>query len=122
MHKYYLVNRPPGIGCQPEGYKNSEVWMPARPIPESPTWRALGWAEYENKLSLQEIWKYELFPADKRACALYKIWMLEEKNIQDANTMIKEYVALSDEDFKKLLDRRDNYAYWIEFGGLRNET
>lgn len=120
-YRYYLVNRPPDIGCQPEGFIGREVWMPARPIPEADTWRALGWVEYDHKLSMSEIYKYELFPADRRGCALYKIWLLENKNIQDADSMVREYVNLPEGDFKKLLEMHDNYAYWVDFGGLRNE-
>jgi len=61
-YRYYLVNRPPSIGCQPKGDVAREVWSPRRKM--SAQGRLVhGWVEYDQPLSAYNIWSYELFPA-----------------------------------------------------------
>lgn len=73
-YRYYLLNRPPGIGCQPDGFVDRETWLPSRKIPDGDYWHALGWVEYLRPLSMEEVWKKELRPADPEEWKAYLEW------------------------------------------------
>lgn len=62
MHRYYLTQRPPGIGCQPEGFIEVE-WFVGRIFVPSIGREAWGYVEYDRKLTEKEITDYELTEA-----------------------------------------------------------
>ena len=76
--RYYYLNRPPGIECQPSRFTNREHWSPKRTIPGT-EWPAHGWVEYPNPLGPYEIWRWELWPADGAELKAYSDWR-EENN------------------------------------------
>ncbi len=59
-YRYYLKNRPPGIGTIPESPSYVENWGTRL---ESPLMHRGAWGcvEYENELTQEQIYNYELF-------------------------------------------------------------
>lgn len=76
-HRYYYLYRPPGTGCQKDGFINRERWMPAELIPDTGQ-RALGWVDYPFRLDLEDVWKWELQPANMYDRKLYWEWRESE--------------------------------------------
>ena len=59
MHRYYLTQRPPGLGCQPNDFIGVE-WFVGKifvPVIGREAW---GYVEYDRRLTEQEIRDYEL--------------------------------------------------------------
>ena len=85
MHRYYFLLRPPFIGTHPkDGWQDGEVWSPKQPIPpqhqiEGGAWTAHGWAEYDRQLTFDEVWNYDLHPADEQERNAYIEWREEER-------------------------------------------
>ena len=71
MAKYLYTSRPPGIGCQPDGFTDREVWMPGREVDGR---HYLGVAEYDGRLKFEDIAAYELMPEDKEERIVYSAW------------------------------------------------
>lgn len=76
MHKYYYRNRPPGIGCQPDGFDpdTREAWRPRKDVNGIPYH---GEVSYPEPLSPEDLYRYELRPADLVECAEYIFWQHE---------------------------------------------
>jgi len=62
-HVYLYVNRPPGLGCQPDGFTERETYSP--PQEREGRWFH-GRVVYPDRLSLEEIHRYDLWPASPR--------------------------------------------------------
>jgi len=75
-HRYYYLNRPPSIGCQPDGFVNREAWSPKQTIPGT-EWTAHGWVEYPEPLEPYQVWKWEFRPADDAELDEYLDWREE---------------------------------------------
>jgi hypothetical protein len=75
--RYYFLNRPPAIGTHPAGEVARECWLPRRDIPgtERP---AYGWVDYPEPLDFEQVWRYELFPADPAEVDAYWDWRDEQ--------------------------------------------
>ena len=73
MYEYYYRNRPPGIGCQPDGFdpELTQCWRPRREVNGVPYH---GVVVYVEPLLPKQIWQYELRPADLVECAEYVFW------------------------------------------------
>jgi hypothetical protein len=79
MLKYYYVNRPGGIGCQPEGWEDIHSGLP-KTIREA-DWGevdSFGWVTYPEPLDFELIWKYDLVPHDEPEWARYMLWRARE--------------------------------------------
>ena len=74
MFTYYYRNRPPGIGCQPGGFDpdTRESWIPMRQVDGIPY---LGQVSYPEPLAPEQVWQYELRPADLVEYAEYVFWL-----------------------------------------------
>ena len=96
MPKYYLVARPPGIGCQPDGWTTFEIWVPTR---ERDGRHYFGWVEYPEPLPPEKIWEYELRAADDVEHAEYVFWHWERKD--GCKGLRAEYLAAA----RPLLER-----------------
>lgn len=59
MYRYYLLQRPPSLGCQPGGAVNIHTYDEITYI-VAIRYGAYGYAEYERELTEQEINEYEL--------------------------------------------------------------
>ena len=74
-HRYYYLNRPPAIGCQPDGFIDRESWMPAKPQlligKGRDPWHVLGWVEYPEPLAAELVWKWELWPHEAAQVSIY---------------------------------------------------
>lgn len=58
VNPYYLISRPPGIGCQPNYATKREAWQPPQQIGLRHFW---GVVEYEDPLPFEKIKRYELW-------------------------------------------------------------
>lgn len=58
-YRYYLTQRPPSLGCQPNGAVNIVTYNEITYI-VAIRYGAYGYAEYDRKLTDQEISEYEL--------------------------------------------------------------
>ena len=69
---YYFINRPPFIGTHPkENLAMQKAWSPTKQVGER---HFHGWATYTETLSFEQIWKYELYPADPDELRAYNEW------------------------------------------------
>ena len=75
-HRYYYLNRPPNIGCQPDGFMDREAWMPGHIVSGR---NCLGWVEYPEPLEPEQVWKWEFMPADDAEYDAFWDWR-EEHN------------------------------------------
>lgn len=91
--KYFYRNRPPGPGCQPDGFTDTHAWLPMQHPEEFPR-GAFGYAIYPASLPISQIWKYDLFPADPLEKALYMAWQDEEQNLLAAVGVLENYFTL----------------------------
>ena len=59
MNNHYLyTRRPPGIGCQPRGWKHRESWLPGKRINDR---LCFGVVVYEQALTPEQVGRYELW-------------------------------------------------------------
>ena len=63
MFEYYYRNRPPGIGCQPDGFDPDarETWFPRKEVNGVPYF---GKVSYPEPLSCEDLYRYKLRPVD----------------------------------------------------------
>ena len=80
-HRYYYLNRPPGISCQPDGFIDRERWAPAVTLNlgRRAVTRAHGFVEYPEPLEPAKVWKWELWPADDGEFDQYQNWCNENR-------------------------------------------
>jgi hypothetical protein len=108
---YMMRNRPPGIGCQPDGFlwDETETWIPMREHPYPPRHlvglRFLGKAVYPQALTFEQIWQYELWPEDPLEWAEYTFW----REGEDGAWLRKDYLEQSVE-FLQEQAKRDHKA------------
>ena len=100
-YKYFFLNRPPGIGCQPEGHTHLETWIPKQHPEEFPR-GAWGYALYPAPLSLLDIWKKELYPANPLEKAVYLAWEDCNKDSRQAAIFLIEYWFLPGQELTYL--------------------
>ena len=74
-NRYYLINRP---DVQPSDFTNQAVWCPTKSIPGTQRY-AHGWAEYEQPLAFETIWKFDLLPANANELDNYWNWRDENE-------------------------------------------
>lgn len=100
MPKYYYLNRPPSIGCQPDGFTERECWMPMQQIPGSER-MAFGRVTYPEHLEFDQVWKYDLLPAAKKDQAEMVFW----REGDDAGWIKEDYMGQPVEFLKEHKDR-----------------
>ena len=72
MARYYYLNRPGSIGCQPDGYSDMDSGLPKRIEGDID---CFGWVEYPERLEVSQVWKYDLLPAEQEEQLLYRLWL-----------------------------------------------
>jgi len=102
MPTYYYRNRPPGIGCQPDGFTRREDYYGAA---QGRNTRYHGEVEYPEALTHEQVYKYELVPADTLEAALFD---LREKG----DWLIGDYAEAPVEVIEQC-SRNDTVAWWI---------
>lgn len=106
-HEYLYQNRPPGIGCQPEGSIDREAWLPARHHESGgPARHFLGGVTYARKLDYSEIRRYELWPVDE----LERAEMVFLREGEDADWLRKDYLSQPVEKLELYADRDQKAA------------
>lgn len=71
MATYLYSHRPPGIGCQPDGWTDRETWLPAKIIGHR---YFFGRVEYDGGLSFETVSRYELWPKSELERAEMVFW------------------------------------------------
>jgi len=96
---YYYRNRPPGIGCQPDGFDpdTREYWRPRREVAGVPYH---GKVSYPRLLRFERVWQYELVPADPVERAEYIFW--QEQETEPGVDLRLEYLDTSRETLESL--------------------
>ena len=109
---YLYRNRPPSIGCQPDGYipEETQAWMPARRHPDVITadvpprhlagFYFLGRVVYPDPLTPEQVWQYELHPEDPIEWAEYVFW----REGPEAAWLREDYLMQSIEVLQQALD------------------
>ena len=95
---YYYRNRPPGIGCQPDGFDlyTREYWCPRKEIDGVPYH---GVVSYPTPLTPEQIWQYELRPADLVEYAEFIFW---EDGRADNVDMREDYLNTDRADLESM--------------------
>lgn len=111
VYKYYLLNRFPAIGTHPAGEQIDEryTFSPAAPIPEHPERVALGLVGYLRKLSFDDLFRYDLLPADPLHAAYYAFWRFAERNQAEYERLLAEY-RYTGRDYLQGRQRKDHLA------------
>lgn len=92
LHRYYYSHRPPSIGTQPDGFINSESWMPMKTTSHGRM--AFGWVEYDRPLTPEELHNYELFEDEPELPKLVKeiVQFAHDEGIEEAmKALDKDY-------------------------------
>jgi hypothetical protein len=95
-YRYYLLNRPPGIGTHPPGAVDKKVWLPRQAIPSAEQAgydrQAFGYVSYDSPLPLAQIWQYELEPDpdDLYLWLAYRYWLDAGRSPQEAEWLIRD--------------------------------
>jgi len=99
-HRYYYEFRPPGIGCQPDGWTNREGGLPKSKyiVPsglpnKEKSISAFGWVEYDEPLSFDQIYKKDLIPHDPVERAKFYLWISHDRNEETVDWLISDYQA-----------------------------
>jgi hypothetical protein len=77
VYVYYYRNRPPGLFVQPDGFNpdTRQSWSPRKPVDTPMGKRAfLGIVEYDRPLSMDDIYRYELWPKSPVEWAKFQVW------------------------------------------------
>ena len=111
--KYFYLTRPPGIGCQPDGYTDTQIWLPMQ-YPEEFPRGAFGYVIYSAPLPVSQILRYDLFPADPLEKALYMAWQDEEQNLLAALDILKSYFSLGPDALAMIVSADDFTAIDVQ--------
>lgn len=110
MFKYWALNRPPIYAARPEGQAAFDVWLPMRSIPNPEASRSIGerhcfgWVEYEQQLSKETVWKWELLPADRKERCEYLAWYRADRDQLEAEYRLGDYIDLGEERLREIVD------------------
>lgn len=104
--QYLFKSRPPGIGCQPDGFvpDTMEAWYPAKSHESCPTRRFFGSVEYEEPLPFERIDHYSLYPVNLLERAEMVFW----REGESADWLRKNYLSQSVEDLRDFAYERDD--------------
>ena len=102
-YKYFYRNRPPGIGCQPDGWSAREGGLPKDYWKDSAgeTVYAFGWVEYSEPLTFEQAWLKDLLPDEHVERANYSIWAYMDRDEKEAAWITESYQTLSTEELEK---------------------
>lgn len=107
LHYYLFLSRPPGIGCQPDGFDidSREAWLPRRDIGGIYCLGRCGWHE---KLSPRDVWHYSLRPESEIERAELVFW---DHKDGFSEWLREDYMSQPDEFLKEYADKGDNKAW-----------
>ncbi len=107
MAEYLYRTRPPGLGCQPNGWIEREAWHPSREheagSEEQYFW---GHVTYAGPLTFPEIDRYELWPVSLTERAQYAFWGKGD----DAEWLYESYMAADADLLREHVQRGDTLA------------
>lgn len=92
--KYWFLNRPPGLFVQPVGFIDRQSMLPAQPLPCNPERHTFGWATYPEKLSFEQMYRFDLLADDQVERAAYDLSTFLES---DWLELVSEYFALPEQ-------------------------
>lgn len=102
--RYWYVNRPGGIGCQPDGSVNRNTFCPSKETPEYYGMRTYGWVEYAEPLTPYDAWRFDLVPVDVSEQLYRMCWLHSNKNDAEAKWLMEDYMSATDETLKMCND------------------
>lgn len=104
MPAYYFASRPPGIGCQPDGFDpdTREIYVPRREVVELNGRAVWGKVDYPEPLTSGQCELYDLIPADPVERAQAYI------SREDPDT-VADYFMQTDELLAYLRDRHHDH-------------
>jgi len=76
-YRYYYTLRPPGIGCQPDGFVDRASFGrqgQRTKLIGGRDWTVYGWVEYHKPLGPEELFKWDLWPHNAGEVAGYLDW------------------------------------------------
>lgn len=105
MYEYYYRLRPPGTSCQPDGFDpdTRECWRPRKDV-NGISYH--GKVSYQEPLSHEDLYHYDLRPVDLAEYAEYVFW--REQEIEGVDLRF-DYLNTSRETLEALA-RRDILA------------
>ena len=111
-HRYYFINRPPMYGTLPTGFDQYEQWMPTKLVTMPDGWKRdfFGWADYSTRLSVNQIYGFELAPEDPAEYAFYILWNENNRSLVEAIDDIRYCDDVSDSDLAELA--KENNRFW----------
>lgn len=86
MNRYFYTLRPPGIGCQPDGFTARQAEVPRRTsvtpslelagrlVAKGVEINNFGWVEYTEPLTLDQMFRFDLLPCDTLKLLEYRAW------------------------------------------------
>jgi len=113
---YLYVNRPPSIGCQPDGFYPDlrEVWMPGRQVGNR---HFLGRVVYPKPLPFDDILRYELWPENIVTRAEMVFW----REGSATSWLRTEYLTAEEALLREHLDRDPKAWAALVLRGLLDE-
>lgn len=90
MCRYYYLLRPPSIGCQPQGGINRETFTYFGPVEALDGMKAHGWVEYDEPLEFDQIWRFDLMPANELERAKYRLWLYADRDPERVQRWLNE--------------------------------
>ena len=113
---YYGENRPLGLGCFPKNINLLNVinWNNKQPILDNKNRLAFGYVEYNQMLSFEDIYKYELTPANKLEYSKYMFFIQCKRNYIEVEKMMDRLSKYTIEELKESINMGDKYSlYYI---------
>jgi len=109
MHYYLYLSRPPGIGCQPDGFDidTREVWLPAREVDGRNYLGRCGWP---RQLLPEDIYHYSLRPESELERAELVFWNRDKGEVE---TWLKEdYMSQPDDLLEEYATEHRDMKAW----------
>lgn len=112
-HVYFYLNRPPGPGCQPDGFTSKETWLPKQFPQEFPR-GAWGLVAYQKPLNFVQIDSYDLLPQNLLEKAVYVAWLEADRDSGITQFVLDSYWQLSESELGRKILMDDFTAFDVK--------
>lgn len=118
--RYYYQLRPPGIGCQPNGYLRWETFDFIQEVEDLPG-RYHGFVEYPEPIDTYDAWRFDLTPADPVEQARMKFISHAGGDAEEAAAFLKRLLDKGEEELSKMANVSPGTYYKAALVILRAE-